>query len=51
MSKMINYAGALSLMLLASPALAADLPDPEMVQRELQALAPDLRLWLVLDAL
>lgn len=32
-------------------ALAADLPDPEMVQRELQALAPDLRLWLVLDAL
>ena len=27
MSKMINYAGALSLMLLASPALAADLPE------------------------
>lgn len=32
-------------------ALAADLPDPAMVQRELQGLAPDLTLCLVLGAL
>ena len=31
-------------------ALAADLPDPAMVQRELQALAPELTLCLVLGS-